>query len=95
MIDQLASVLRPILGEDVAVENLRTLTGGASRITYAFDAVVGTHRRPLILRAAPTAEGHFASMELEAAAQAAAANSGAPAPHILTAPPSPAALGNP
>jgi aminoglycoside phosphotransferase (APT) family kinase protein len=95
VIDQLASVLRPILGEDVAVENLRTLTGGASRITYAFDAVVGTHRRPLILRAAPTAEGQFASMELEAAVQAAAAKSGAPVPHILTASNSPAALGNP
>ena len=87
--------MRPVLGDDVGVENLRPLTGGASRITYAFDAVAGTHRQPLILRTAPTAEGQFASMELEAAVQAAAAQSGAPVPHILTASNSPAALGNP
>ena len=95
MKDELRQVLRPVLGDDVDVENLRPLTGGASRITYAFDAVVGTNRRPLILRAAPTAEGQFASMELEAAVQAAAAASGAPVPHILTASNSPAALGSP
>lgn len=95
MIDELTLVLQPILGDDVDVEDLRPLTGGASRITYAFDAVTGTTRRPLILRTAPTAEGQFASMELEAAAQAAAARSGAPVPHILTASNSPAALGNP
>jgi hypothetical protein len=70
--DQLAQVLRPVLGEDVVVENLRMLTGGASRITSAFDAVTSSGRRALILRAAPTAEGQFASMELEAAVQAAA-----------------------
>jgi aminoglycoside phosphotransferase (APT) family kinase protein len=93
--NELRQVLRPVLGDDVDVENLRPLTGGASRITYAFDAVVGTNRRPLILRAAPTAEGQFASMELEAAVQAAAAASGAPVPHILTASNSPAALGSP
>ena len=95
MIDELTLVLRPILGDDVVVENLRPLTGGASRITYAFDAVAGTTRRPLILRTAPTAEGQFASMELEAAAQSAAAQAGAPVPNILTASNSPAALGNP
>ena len=95
MIDELTLVLRPILGDDVVVENLRPLTGGASRITFAFDAVTGTTRRPLILRTAPTAEGQFASMELEAAAQSAAAQAGAPVPNILTASNSPAALGNP
>lgn len=95
MIDELTLVLQPILGDEVVVENLRPLTGGASRITYAFDAVTGTTRRPLILRTAPTAEGQFASMELEAAAQSAAAQAGAPVPNILTASNSPAALGNP
>jgi len=93
--DELTEVLRPILGAGVVVENLHTLTGGASRTTYAFDAVTGATRRSLILRAAPTAEGQFASMELEAAVQAAAAQSGAPVPNILTASNSPAALGNP
>ena len=95
MNDDLARVLRPVLGDDVEVENLRTLTGGASRITYAFDAVTSANRRSLILRAAPTAEGQFASMELEAAVQSAAAEAGAPVPHILVASNSPAALGNP
>ena len=95
MKDELARVLRPVLGDDVEVSNLRTLTGGASRITYAFDAVTPQGSRALILRAAPTAEGQFASMELEAAVQGAAAEAGAPVPHILVASNSPAALGNP
>lgn len=95
MIERLQAVLRPVLGDDVTVENLRTLTGGASRITSAFDAVTPVTRRPLILRAAPNAEGQFASMELEAAVQTAAARAGAPVPHILIASNSPAALGNP
>ena len=95
MIDELTQILRPVLGGDVVVENLHTLTGGASRITSAFDAVTPAGRRSLILRAAPTAEGQFASMELEAAVQAAAAEAGAPVPHILVASNSPAALGNP
>jgi len=95
VIEELAGVLQPILGDDVVIENLHTLTGGASRTTYSFDAITGATRRPLILRAAPTAEGQFASMELEAAVQAAAAQSGAPVPNILTASNSPAALGNP
>lgn len=95
MIEELTRVLRPVLGDDVVVENLRTLTGGASRITSAFDIVTGAGRRALILRAAPVAEGQFASMELEAAVQAAAAEAGAPVPHVLVASNSPAALGNP
>ncbi len=95
MIERLQAVLRPVLGDDVEVHNLRTLTGGASRITSAFDAVAGGTRRPLILRAAPTADGGFASMELEAAVQSAAAEAGAPVPHILVASNSPAALDSP
>ncbi|MBU3751663.1 MAG: phosphotransferase family protein, partial [Mycobacterium sp.] len=96
MASRLEAVLRPVLGEAVAVADLRLLTGGASRTTYAFQAVTDTGRRGLILRAAPL-EGseHFAGMELEAAAQAAAADAGAPVPHILVASDSPAALGNP
>lgn len=96
LVPKLQAVLRPYLGDDVVVANLRLLTGGASRMTYAFEAVTETQRRPLILRAAPL-EGseHFAGMELEAAAQAAAAESGAPVPHIVVASDSAAALGNP
>jgi aminoglycoside phosphotransferase (APT) family kinase protein len=91
----LARVLEPVLGAGgVAIENLRALTGGASRTTWAFDAVTGSRRRPLILRIGPPDDVH-AGMELEARSQAAAAAAGAPVPHILVADDSPAALGNP
>lgn len=92
--DALARVLAPALGTDVVIENLRTLTGGASRTTWALDAVTGEARRPLILRIGPPDDVH-AGMELEARAQGAAAAAGAPVPHILVATDSPAALGNP
>ena len=91
---KLAGVLEPALGAGTAVENLRTLTGGASRTTWAFDAVTGGQRRSLILRIGPPDEVH-AGMELEARAQAAAAAAGAPVPHIVVADDSVGALGNP
>ncbi|HYZ69274.1 MAG TPA: phosphotransferase family protein [Mycobacterium sp.] len=85
-------MLQPVLG-DVSIENLRALTGGASRTTWAFDAVRG-ERRALILRTGPPDDVH-AGMELEANVQQRAAAAGAPVPHILAADNSPAALGNP
>jgi aminoglycoside phosphotransferase (APT) family kinase protein len=90
----LAGVLEMALGTGVTIENLRALTGGASRTTWAFEAVTPGQRRSLILRTGPPDDVH-ASMELEARAQAAAAAAGAPVPHILIADDSPAALGNP
>lgn len=92
MKERLETVLRPVLGE-VSVENVRALTGGASRTTWAFDAVTD-QRRALILRTGPPDDIH-AGMELEAAVQQRAAAAGAPVPHILAADNSPAALGNP
>jgi aminoglycoside phosphotransferase (APT) family kinase protein len=89
---QLAEVLEPVIGE-VTIENLNVLTGGASRTTWAFDAV-GKERRPLILRTGPPDDIH-AGMELEASVQQRAAAAGAPVPHILAADNSPTALGNP
>lgn len=93
MKDQLEAVLRPSLGDGVVVENLRALTGGASRTTWAFDAVTDD-RQALILRTGPPDDVH-ASMELEAAVQQRAATAGAPVPRILAADNSTAALGNP
>lgn len=90
----LAAVLVPVLGAGTTIEKLRALTGGASRSTWAFDAVTGTQRFALILRTGPPDDVH-AGMELEARSQAAAAAAGAPVPHILAADDSPAALGNP
>lgn len=78
--EKLASVLAPVLGETVAVENLRKLTGGASRSTYAFEA----GQRKLILRTGPPDDVH-ASMQLEATTQLLAAAQGAPVPQVLVA----------
>ncbi|WP_293329923.1 phosphotransferase family protein [Mycobacterium sp.] len=91
---ELAAKLKAVLGGGTEIDNLRVLTGGASRTTWAFDAVTGADRRALILRTGPPDDMH-ATMELEARVQAAAAAAGAPVPHVLTADDSPAALGNP
>ena len=87
-------MLKTALGASTTIDDLRALTGGASRTTWAFDAVTGEQRRSLILRTGPPDDVH-AGMELEARSQAAAAAAGAPVPHILVADDSPAALGNP
>jgi aminoglycoside phosphotransferase (APT) family kinase protein len=91
---RLAAMLEPALGSGTAIEDLRTLTGGASRTTWAFDASTGGQRRSLILRTGPPDEVH-AGMELEASAQRAAAVAGAPVPHVLIADDSVGPLGNP
>jgi aminoglycoside phosphotransferase (APT) family kinase protein len=91
---RLAAVLEAALGSGTAVEDLRTLTGGASRTTWAFDATTGGQRRSLILRIGPPDDVH-AGMELEARAQAAAAAVGAPVPQVLVADDSVGPLGNP
>jgi aminoglycoside phosphotransferase (APT) family kinase protein len=91
---RLAAVLEPALGSGTEIEGLRTLTGGASRTTWAFDATTGGQRRSLILRIGPPDDVH-AGMELEARAQAAAAAVGAPVPHVLVADDSVGSLGNP
>jgi aminoglycoside phosphotransferase (APT) family kinase protein len=95
---QLSRALTPVvtaaLGTDAVINDLRALTGGASRSTWAFNAVTGNERHALILRIGPPDDVH-AGMELEARVQAAAAAAGAPVPRILVAHNSAAALGNP
>lgn len=90
----LGDVLQPVLG-DTAIENLRALTGGASRVTWSFTAKTDSGSRALILRSGPPEDEVHASMELEAHAQRLAAAQGAPVPEILIASDSAAALGNP
>ena len=75
-----AAVLGQIL--DAQIENLRRLTGGASRTTWAFTARTADEVGRLILRTGPPDEVH-AGMELEARAQTLAAAAGAPVPEIL------------
>ena len=58
----LGAVLSPVIGE-VSIENLHTMTGGASRTTWAFDAVGEHSRQALILRTGPPDDVH-AAMEL-------------------------------
>ena len=94
LVPALADVVGTALGTDITIENLRALTGGASRSTWAFDAVATDNSRSLILRIGPPDDVH-APMELEARVQAAAAAAGAPVPRILVASNSTAALGNP
>lgn len=55
---KLEAVLAPVLGAGTTIENLRALTGGASRTTWAFDAVTGSQRRALILRTGPPDDVH-------------------------------------
>lgn len=90
----LGALLGSVLNDRVTIDNLRALTGGASRTTWAFDAVTDGARRSLILRTGPPHDVH-AGMELEARVQAAAAAAGAPVPHVLIADDSVATLGNP
>ncbi len=90
----LAPVVASALGTEATIDNLRALTGGASRSTWAFDAITARGHRPLILRIGPPDDVH-ADMETEARVQAAAAAAGAPVPRVLIADNSIAALGNP
>lgn len=90
----LPAVLEPVLGQAPRIENLRALTGGASRLTWAFDAVTGTDRQALILRTG-AAEDTNAGMELEARVQRAAAEAGAPVPRVLVADDAADLLGSP
>jgi len=90
----LADVLAALLGGPVEVAQLRVLTGGASRGTWAFTARAGDNQRRLILRTGLPDDVH-AGMELEARAQLLAAAQGAPVPNVLIADDSPVAVGVP
>ena len=90
--NDLSPALAALLDADVT--DLRRLTGGASRTTWAFTAHRYGTAQKLILRTGPPDELH-AGMELEARAQALAADQGAPVPKILLASNSAEPLGNP
>jgi aminoglycoside phosphotransferase (APT) family kinase protein len=93
--DQLRAVLEDTLGEEVAIEGLHQLTGGASRQTWSFDAVHAEgSRRPLILRRDPP-EAPPKGMRTEALSIMAAASAGVPEPEILAHSDDPSALDAP
>ena len=53
IVGQLGAYLSRTRGEPVAIESFARISGGASRETYRFDAIVGAGRQPLILRRDP------------------------------------------
>jgi aminoglycoside phosphotransferase (APT) family kinase protein len=91
--DGLAQLLARVLNcDEVGIEDLTALSGGASRSTWAFSATTGDGARALILRSSSVDDPN-AGMELEAASQRAAAQAGAPVATVLAASDDPAALG--
>jgi aminoglycoside phosphotransferase (APT) family kinase protein len=88
--ERLATVASRHLGEPVTVEDLRRLSGGASRETWSFDALSGSGtRHGLVLRRDPgsnTIGSSDRSTEYELVRAAAAAGVPAPAVRFLLAP---------
>jgi aminoglycoside phosphotransferase (APT) family kinase protein len=70
---------------DVRIDNLRLLTGGASRQTWSFDAVVDGETLALVARADPRKGPNTMSRETEYRVLEAAYNAGVPVPrmHLL------------
>lgn len=82
-----AFLQRTYRGRLIRVEELRLLTGGASRQTWSFDAVVEdpdgeTATEALILRADPRTTAGLATGEMEFALLAAAGEAGVPVPKV-------------
>jgi aminoglycoside phosphotransferase (APT) family kinase protein len=84
--DRLRQVLAQALDQDdVALKDLHRLSGGASRETWSFDAVLADGSLlPLVLRRDPPSAPK-GNMALEAALISAAAAAGVPVPGLLTA----------
>ncbi|MEA2167904.1 MAG: hypothetical protein QOF76_1204 [Solirubrobacteraceae bacterium] len=79
----LADQLAALVADAVRIERLELLTGGASRETWSFDAVLADGAvRPLILRRDPPA-APSAGLSVEAHAITAARRAGVPEPEIL------------
>ena len=83
--DRLRAVMAGAMDDpDVAISDLRRLSGGASRETWSFDAVRADGSvTPLILRRDPPSAPK-GNMSLEAALLSAAAGAGVPVPGLIT-----------
>lgn len=100
--ERLAGQLRAVVAEacsepEASVRNLRRLTGGASRETWAFDAVFadGSERSLVLRRDPPGAARAGNAMTREASAIEAAARAGVPVPRVIARGGDPAALDAP
>jgi aminoglycoside phosphotransferase (APT) family kinase protein len=80
----LAQVAGRALGRDVTIDGLRRLSGGASRETWAFEAVaLGGARHGLVLRRDPSAsESSGTDRSTEYALLEVAGRHGVPVPHV-------------
>ena len=83
--DALAGALAPLFGDDVAVEGIQRLSGGASRETWAFCAgAPGGPVQDLVLRRDPPGRpGPPGAMAREASVLRAAARAGLSVPEVL------------
>jgi aminoglycoside phosphotransferase (APT) family kinase protein len=84
-VGDLAEELAGAIGGGVRVEGLRRLSGGASRVTSAFDAVAPDGRRtPLVVQQVRTPGGGTGpGMAAEVAVLRAAADAGVPVPRVV------------
>jgi aminoglycoside phosphotransferase (APT) family kinase protein len=94
--DLLADRLTEVLGQPAGVADLRRLTGGASRETWAFTALPGQGApRRLVLRRDPPGTGRPEGMAVEARVLAVAARAGVAVPPLVDAGTDPAVVGSP
>jgi len=84
-VGDLAAELTATLGGGVVVEGLRRLSGGASRVTSAFEAVApdGTRTPMVVQQVRSGAGGTGPGMAVEAAVLRAAAQAGVPVPRVV------------
>lgn len=81
--DELEAVVGEHLGDDVRVEALEPMLGGASRELWSFDLVVGDERRALVLRRDPAGVDDAPGRRREFEVLRAAHDRGVPAPEPL------------
>lgn len=90
---QVASVLSPVLGDDVHVVEVRRLSAGASRLTWSVDVRSGGALRRLVLQRERGKGLGRSEMLTEAALLRAAGAAGVPVPAVVVADAGAAVLG--
>lgn len=82
-LDALARVVGQFVGGPVRIQELRRCSGGASRETWALDALDNDHHvHPLVLRRDPSGQKSATGRGIESAVLAAAGHAGVPAPPV-------------
>ncbi|NDZ95235.1 phosphotransferase family protein [Streptomyces sp. SID6673] len=81
----IGAVLGEATGAEIVVDDVRRLTGGASRETWAARTHSDDGERTVVLRRDPPGHGEPARMRAEAACLRAAADAGVPVPRLIVA----------